>query len=96
MGFLFRAAVVIGVIYAVSPLRDPAEPVVPPAARDGIARGAASLAGAAMAYCRQDPAVCLEAAGQAASQKPAPAAAPPAPRRISLSPEPRDRLRPAP
>lgn len=109
MGFLFRAAIVVGVIYAVSPLRDPTEPALPRRAREGLARGAAGLAGAAMTYCKQDPSSCLAAAAQAngdiPSERPSMASVPaapakpvgptsaPAPRKISLTPEPRDKPR---
>lgn len=98
MGFLFRAAVVIGTVYAISPLRDAQEPLVPRAAQESLARGAQDAvrqaAGAAVDLCRSHAATCMEAAalvGPKASQPVPVQAAPPA---ASLGPAPMPPRRP--
>lgn len=95
MGFLFRAAVVIGTIYAISPLRDADEPLVPRAAQESLARGAQDVArqavGAAATLCRDHAATCVQAAAaltpKAAPPPPPMAVVPPPTRRPAPRPE---------
>jgi hypothetical protein len=73
MGFLFRAAVVIGTIYAISPMRDAGEPLVPRVAQEALARSAQDATrqalGAAATLCRDHTATCLKAAAMAAESR---------------------------
>jgi hypothetical protein len=68
MGFIFRAAVVIGLVYVASPLSDTAGPPLRTQAQDLVRTQAGKAADAALALCGADPGACLaqaRAAGKA-------------------------------
>lgn len=67
MGFLFRAAAVVGLVYWLSPLSDSAGPSLELQARDAVARQASRAAEAALALCAADKAGCLARAAEAAT-----------------------------
>lgn len=100
MGFLVRAAIVIGTIYALSPLRDADEPLVPRAAQETLARGAQDMArqavGAAVGLCRDHASACLQAASAAAPRSQLAPAPPPASAAPHRTPLPIERPRAAP
>lgn len=78
MGFLFRAAAVVGLVYWLSPLSDSAGPPLQPQARDIVHRQINRAAEAALEHCAADKAACLARAADAAttgatSRKPEPA-----------------------
>jgi hypothetical protein len=91
MGFIFRAAVVIGLVYVASPLSDTAGPPLRTQAQDLVRAQASKAADAALALCGADPVACLAQAGAAAKTGEVSATSatrkipepPPAPRRIA-------------
>lgn len=98
MGFLFRAAVVIGIVYMLSPERDPGAPAPRLDAAEvqkELRKAAGSAATAAITACSADPACTTGAArlaAGAASLAATPSTVPEPPRR---PPEPPERPRPA-
>lgn len=67
MGFLFRAAAVVGLVYWLSPLSDTAGPPLQPQARDLVQRQVNRAAEAALEHCAADKAACLARAAEAAT-----------------------------
>jgi hypothetical protein len=67
MGFLLRAAAVVGLVYWLSPLSDTAGPPLASQAQDVVRRETARAIDAALAQCAADRPACLARAADAAT-----------------------------
>jgi hypothetical protein len=67
MGFLLRAAAVVGLVYWLSPLSDTAGPPLASQAQDLVRRETARAVDAALAQCAADRQACLARAAEAAT-----------------------------
>ncbi|MCP8937807.1 hypothetical protein NK718_04715 [Alsobacter sp. SYSU M60028] len=67
MGFLLRVGIVVAIIYALSPVR---EPIGTEAARAVVGEAAESAGAAAIRYCAANPAECRRAAAALGSVAP--------------------------
>lgn len=80
MGFLFRAAAVVGLVYWLSPLSDAAGPPLASQAQDLVRRETARAVDAALAQCAADRSACLARAAESsttgATRKPVDSPAP--------------------
>lgn len=67
MGFLLRVGIVVAIIYALSPVR---EPIGTEAARAMVGEAAENAGAAAIRYCAANPAECRRAAAALGSVAP--------------------------